>query len=302
MSKHFTGIMVPVLTPFDEDGNIAINEFKSHLEFLIENGVDSLLIPSGTGEFANLTFEEKRILIREAVDTVKKRVPVIALISDCSTTNVISLLRMAEEEGIDEVMLTPPYYSHIDQRAIIKFYEYVADMANVPLWIYQQPGETKLSLDVDTVRHLAAHKNICGIKVAGGDDFFYYTKLIHDMKDFPDFTILNGEDYCTLASYTVGGDGSVSSIANVIPAQLRDIWKAHNENDYEEALRLQDYIMDVCTFLEMVDTGAYQSACKTALREMGMYSTNKVSSPFVEVLPEEEAHIVARCKEVGLVK
>lgn len=299
MGKHFQGIMVPVLTPFDSNGEIAIDEFKNHLNFLVEHGVDSLLIPSGTGEFANLTFEQKRELIRAAVETVQKRVTIVALISDCSTTNVLNLLEMAQDEGVDEVMLTPPYYSRIDQRAILTFYQKVADQAKVPLWIYQQPGETKLSLDPDTVFALAKHPNICGIKVACGDDFFYFTNLVHAMKDDAEFSILNGEDYCTLPSYTVGGDGSVSSIANVIPDELVAIWKAHKEKNYEEALRLQDRIMEYCTFLEMVETGAYQSACKTALREMGLYSTNKVSSPFVEVLPEEETHIVKRTKEMN---
>ena len=85
MGKHFQGIMVPVLTPFDSKGEIAIDEFKNHLNFLVEQGVDSLLIPSGTGEFANLTFEQKRELIRAAVETVQKRVTIVALISDCST-------------------------------------------------------------------------------------------------------------------------------------------------------------------------------------------------------------------------
>ena len=107
-----------------------------------------------------------------------------------------------------------------------------------------------------------------------------------------DFSILNGEDYCTLPSYTVGGDGSVSSIANVIPAELVKIWESHQNRKYEEALKQQAYIMDMCTYLEMVETGAYQSACKTALREMGYYSTNYVSSPFQEILATEEKHIV----------
>ena len=96
MGKHFQGIMVPVLTPFDINGEIAINEFKEHLLFLLEHQVDSLLIPSGTGEFANLTFEQKRQLIKAAADTIKKRVPLVALISDCSTANVLELLKMAQ--------------------------------------------------------------------------------------------------------------------------------------------------------------------------------------------------------------
>ena len=144
MKKFFRGIMVPVMTPFTAKGEIDKDAFVKHVSFLIESGVNSLLVPSGTGEFANLTWEEKSMLTRLAAETSAGRIPVVALVSDCSTRNVISLANIAKDAGADEIMLTPPYYSYVDQRALLEMYTTVADTCNLPLWIYHQPGETKI--------------------------------------------------------------------------------------------------------------------------------------------------------------
>lgn len=300
MAKHFEGIMTPIMTPLDAQRNILFDEMRRHTEFLLDAGVHSFLVPSGTGEFENLTFEQRQELVKVVVDTVKGRVPVVALVNDCSTANVLMLTKMAVEAGADEIMVTPPYYTHIDQRAIAKFYTEIADRSPVPVWLYNQPGETKLTIDPEVVIELAKHPNIVGIKIAAGDDFFYFCRLKQLMRDNSEFSILMGEDYATLASYCMGGDGSVASLSNVIPCEFVDLFNAWKVGNVSKAQELQDRIMDLFDALVMVDTGCYHSACKTALREMGLYSTNLVSSPFVEILPEEEKVVIQKAKALGL--
>ncbi len=299
MSKHFKGIMVPVMTPFDNDGNILIDELRRHLLFLMENGVHSVLVPSGTGEFANLTTAQKKVVIEVAVETVGGKIPVVSLISDCSTANVLELLEVAVSAGATEVMVTPPYYSHIDQRALIAFFTKVADASSVPVWLYHQPGETKLSIDPQTVQHLSSHPNIIGVKAAAGFDFYYFCHLRQLLRGNDSFSVLMGEDFFTLSSYVLGGDGSVSSLANIAPAEFVKLFDAWNNNDLDTARVLHERIMDLFSTFVMVDSGAYQSACKVALREMGIYSTNYVSSPFLPILPEEEQSIIEQVRSLG---
>lgn len=301
MAKYFSGIMVPVMTPFDQSGKIAEAELDRHIRFLVDAGVHSLLVPSGTGEFANLTFEQKELVTRTAVKAAAGKVPVVSLVSDCSTENVLKLCELAKKCGAAELMLTPPYYSHVDQRALLEFFTLVADRCDLPLWLYHQPGETKLTIEPETVLELAKHPNIVGIKVAAGDDFFYFCRLRQMLRANDDFSVLMGEDFATLPSYVMGGDGSVSSLANVTPKEFVEIFDAYRVGDLKRAQALQERIMDIFAAMVMVDTGAYQSACKTVLREMGLYSTNLVSSPFVSVLPEEEAQIIAKAKALGVI-
>ena len=301
MKKFFRGIMVPVMTPFTAKGEIDKDAFVKHVSFLIESGVNSLLVPSGTGEFANLTWEEKSMLTRLAAETSAGRIPVVALVSDCSTRNVISLANIAKDAGADEIMLTPPYYSYVDQRALLEMYTTVADTCNLPLWIYHQPGETKIVIDIDTVLELSKHPNIVGIKVAAGENFMYFAELTRALRGNEEFSILMGEDFATLPSYVMGGDGSVSSLANVVPKAFVDIFRAYEKKDIDTAEALQRDIMDYFESFVMVSTGCYQSACKTILREMGIYKTNRCSRPFVEILPEEENNVIAAAKALSII-
>ncbi len=109
------------------------------------------------------------MILNIASDEVKKKIPIVSLVSDCSTSNVIQLTKMAIENGATEIMVTPPYYSHVQQRELKIFFTKIADASNVPLWLYHQPGETKLSIDIDTVVELSKHSNIVGIKAASGE-------------------------------------------------------------------------------------------------------------------------------------
>lgn len=301
MSLFFKGIMVPVMTPFDENGKIDEKAFVRHIHFLVDSGVDSILVPSGTGEFANLSWEDRGRLTKLAARAVEGRIPVVALISDCSTENVLKLATIAEESGADQLMMTPPFFTYVDQRALLEMFTYVAERVNLPLWIYHQPGETKLVVEPDTVMKLSKHKNICGIKVAAGENFLYFCEITRLFRDNDEFSVLMGEDFATLPSYVVGGNGSVSSLANIVPKVFVDIWKAFNEGRTEESMEIQSKIIDFFEAFIMVSTGNYQSACKTILREMGFYRTNKVRAPFVSILKEEEVKIISLAKEFGLI-
>ena len=300
MAKHFSGIMVPIMTPFDKKGVIDKNAYKKHLRFLLDAGIHGILVPSGTGEFANLTWEERALLIRLTAEIVKGKIPIIALVSDCSTKHVLQLCCLAKDSGADEVMLTPPYYSYVDQKALIKMFSFVADTVKLPLWLYHQPGETKLVLEPETVVKLSKHPNIVGIKIAAGEDFYYFCKIAHMLKNNKNFSLLMGEDFVTLPSYVMGGDGSVSSLANVIPYDFVNLWNDYKKADYERAKIRQKYIMDCFDTLITVNTGSYQSACKAILKERGYYTTNKVSSPFICISETEQKTVLTKAKKIGL--
>lgn len=301
MAKHFRGIMVPVMTPFKENGEIDKDAYRRHVNFMVDSGVHGLLVPSGTGEFANLTWKERELLVRLTAEEIKGKLPIVSLVSDCSTKHVLSLCEIFRRAGADEVMLTPPFYSHVNQRALVEMYITVADQCGLALWIYHQPGETKLTVDPETIVELSRHPNIVGIKIAAGNDFFYFSRVAQLLRGNDEFSILMGEDFATLPSYVVGGDGSVSSLANVVPAEFVGIWNAFLIGNYKIAEQLQQRIMDCFAAMVMVDTGSYQSACKTVLKAMGYYPTNKVSAPFVTILPDEQASVLSKAKSLKII-
>lgn len=297
----FRGIMVPITTPFDNDGNILWDEYEKHINYVISTGINSILIPSGTGEFENFTIEERTEITRHAAEIINGRVPLVAMISDCSTKNAIEIARRAKAVGANEAMMTPPYFTVCNQRAIIRMFTEVADAIDMPLWIYHQPGETKLVVEPETALELSKHPNIVGMKIAPGEDFMYFTRIVRLFKGRDDFSLLDGEDFDLFASLLIGGDGGVASMANIIPQHFVSLFKAVEEGDIATAREMHEHIMDAFDCAVDVSTGNYQSAVKTILMAQGFYSTNYMSSPFVTILPEEQERVLALAKERGII-
>jgi 4-hydroxy-tetrahydrodipicolinate synthase len=300
--KHFKGIMVPLTTPFDSRGRILLDEFRVHLKYILDAGAHAILVPSGTGEFANLSVEKRCLLTKTAAEVIGGKVPLVAMISDCSTENVLDIARRVKDAGATEAMMTPPYFSVINQRSIFEFFKEVAGKIELPLWIYHQPGETKLTVDPETVVELAKHPNIAGIKIAPAYDFFYFCRLKQLMGDNENFTLLNGEDFDLYPSLVIDGDGGISSLANIIPGAFMELYELCQEKKYDEAKKRHDLIMDAYETVVMVSTGAYQSAVKTVLVAQGFYSTNVVSSPFLTITPEEQKAVLEKAKKYGIIK
>ena len=300
MAKKFQSIMVPLTTPYDKNGNILFDEFKKHLRHVLDSGVHSILVPSGTGEFANLSVEKRVSLTRAAAEEINGKVPLVAMISDCSTENVLEIARRMKEAGANEAMMTPPYFSVINQRSIYEFFNKVANECGLPLWIYHQPGETKLTVEPETMLKLAENPNIIGTKIAPGYDFFYFCRLKRLMPDNDRFSLLNGEDFDLFPSMLIGGDGGVSSLGNIMPKQFVELFNLCRNGKYDDARKIHDMIMDCYDLAVMVNTGAYQSAVKTVLMAQGFYSTNVISSPFLTILPEEEKIVLAKARKLGI--
>jgi 4-hydroxy-tetrahydrodipicolinate synthase len=300
--KHFRGIMVPLTTPYDKNGNILLDEFRNHLRIILDAGVHGILIPSGTGEFANLSIDKRVLLARTAAEVIGGRVPLVAMISDCSTEVVLDIAHRMKDAGADEAMMTPPYFSIINQRSIYDFFNTIADGCGLPLWIYHQPGETKLTVDPETVIELAKNPNVVGMKIAPGYDFFYFCRIKQLMRHNDNFSLLNGEDFDLFPSLMIGGDGGISSLANIIPKQFVELFNLCQNGKYDEAKKIHDLIMDCYDLAVMVNTGAYQSAVKTVLVAQGIYSTNMVSSPFLTIQHEEQKLVLEKAKKCGIIK
>ena len=118
----FEGVMVPLLLPLDDDEKVIERDLVNHVRYLMDRGVDGFLVPSGTGEFYNLTEGERRRSVEIVVGEVDGRAPVISLAGDCGTLNSLRHIAAAREAGADGVMATPPYYVPIDQGTLNRYF------------------------------------------------------------------------------------------------------------------------------------------------------------------------------------
>ena len=298
--ETFEGVIAPLFTPLDSQERVIEGDLVKLVRFLLDRGIAGFLAPSGTGEFFNLSFEERRRIVEIVAGEVKGRVPVIAIAGVCSTLESIKHIEAARKVGADAVMATPPYYAPVDQRGLLEFFGSLAKEGGLPLWLYHQPGETKLTIAPGTVAELATLPGIVGIKVSAGPDLLYYHQVLRAVRHRPAFRVLMGEDFNCLSAFGLGGHGAVATLANVLPDEFVGLWNAVKAGDLATARRLQDRIMDAQELLVFVRSGCMQSACKLILEKRGLFSSSMCSSPLQPLGDADRVRVELQARELAL--
>lgn len=296
----FEGIIAPLFSPLDEKERIIEGDLVKLVHYLLEHGIHGFLAPSGTGEFFNLSFEERHRTVEIVAREAKGKVPVIAIAGACSTQESLKLIEAARQAGADAVMATPPYYAPVDQRGLFRFFWTLAEEGKLPLWLYHQPGETKLTIEPETVAELAAIPNIVGIKVSAGPDLLYFHRVIRVLRHRPQFRVMMGEDFNCLSAFVLGGHGAVATLANILPGEFVGLWNAVKAGDLASAREHQSRIMDAQELLVFVKTGSMQSACKQILQGRGLFSTTICTSPLQPLTDAERERVELQARRLGL--
>ncbi|SIT80951.1 4-hydroxy-tetrahydrodipicolinate synthase [Edaphobacillus lindanitolerans] len=221
MSHLFTGIAAAVTTPFNGQEVDYVN-YRLHLEYLIHNRIQALVINGTTGEGSTLTPAERRRLLEIAVETSAGRVPVIAGTGSNSTLESIESSREAKELGADGIMLITPYYNKTSQRGLIRHFEAIVEAAGIPALLYNVPSRTGMTIEPETVLELSRHPMIVGLKDATGDlNYMSRVRLITD----PSFAVYSGNDDTALPFLSLGGNGVISVVANIVPDEFQEMFE-----------------------------------------------------------------------------
>lgn len=238
----FTGSMVAIVTPMQEDGSVDYASLAALVDFHLENGTDAIIPAGTTGESATLDHNEHCEVIKRVVDQVGGRVPVIGGTGANSTWEAISLTRCAAEAGVDACLLVTPYYNKPTQEGLYQHYKKIALEVDIPQILYNVPGRTACDMLPDTIARLADINNIVGVKEASGD-LTRGTKI----KELcgPDFMVVSGEDVQAMESILAGGHGVISVTANVAPRLMHEMCAAALAGESEKAKQLNDKINDL---------------------------------------------------------
>jgi len=298
--ETFEGVVAPLFSPLDRRERIIERDLVKLVRHLLARGIHGFLAPSGTGEFFGLSAEERRRTVAIVAGEAKGQVPVMAIAGACSTKESLAHIEAARRAGADAVMATPPYYAPVDQRGLFDFYRTLATEGGLPLWLYHQPGETKLTIEPDTVAALAKIPGIVGIKVSAGADLLYYHRIVRRLRERPAFRVLMGEDFNCLGAFALGGHGAVATLANILPEEFVGLWKAVKGGDLATARLLQDRIMDAQELLVFVKTGSMQGACKLVLQKRRLFRTARCTAPLQALTPEEAARVESRARAMRL--
>lgn len=259
----FKGSAVAIVTPFTEDNKINYQKLKELLEWQIEEKTDAIVICGTTGEATTLTKDEKEQVIKFTVNTVNKRVPVIAGTGTNNTQASIEMSKYAESVGVDGLLLITPYYNKTNSKGLFKHYEAINNEVNTPIILYNVPSRTGVNISPKQLLELSKLKNVVAIKEASGN-----ISQIAEMKSLcrDEIDIYSGNDDQIIPIMSLGGIGVISVLANIMPREVHDIAYSFLDNNYNKALTLQLDTLDIIKKL-FIETNPIP--VKTALNFMG---------------------------------
>jgi 4-hydroxy-tetrahydrodipicolinate synthase len=231
----FQGSAVALVTPFDEAG-VSEPVLRNLVRFHLEEGTAGLVVCGSTGEAATMVPEEQRTAVEVVVDEVARQVPVVAGCGGSDTAAVARLAREARLAGADAVLLSAPPYNKPPQRGLIAHFRAVLDAGDLPGILYNVPGRTSVGIEPETVAELAEDDRVIGVKEACGD-----LSKVADLAGLVGarLAIWSGNDDQILPVLSLGGQGVISVLANVAPADTQRMVTSYLEGDSATATALQ---------------------------------------------------------------
>lgn len=276
----FTGAATAIITPFTQDG-IDYDALERLIEFQIESKIDAIVVAGTTGEAATLSEDEYKSLLEFTVEKVAKRVAVIAGSGANSTQKAIAQSILAQETGVDGLLIVNPYYNKGTQKSIISHYKAILDFVNIPIVVYNVPSRTGMNISVDTIVALSQLEGIVAVKEASGN-FDQIAEILRRVDE--GFAVYSGNDNTVVPLLSLGGKGVISVVSNVMPRETHEMVMAYLDGDVKEASSIQHYINELVKPL-FIETNPIP--VKKAMQWMG-YGSGLLRLPLEEMSKETQ--------------
>ncbi len=236
-------VLTAMVTPFDAGGRLDEEAIPALVDYLFDQGSDGLVVCGTTGEAPTLSFHEKRRCFELVRDAAKGRGDVLAGTGTNDTHDAVELSRMAEEVGVDGLLVVTPYYNKPSQEGLYRHFRTVAEAVSLPVMLYNVPGRTSVNLEASTVLRLARDvPNIVAVKEASGN-LLQATDIVAGAPD--GFVLYSGEDGLTLPLLAVGAYGVVSVTSHLVGPGIQAMFAAFLSGNHAEAARLHARMLPV---------------------------------------------------------
>ena len=288
----FRGIATALITPLTADG-IDYAQLGKLIDWQIDQGINALVICGTTGESSTLSDAEHRRAIAFACEKVNGRVPVIAGTGSNETAYAVELTKSACADGADAVLVVTPYYNKTTQNGLVAMYNTIADASTKPVILYNVPSRTGIGIQPETYVKLAQHPNIAAIKEANSD----ISKIVETFALVGDqLDIYSGNDVQIVPILSMGGQGCISVLSNVVPKETVAITDQFFAGNVAEAARLQ------CQFMPLIRSLFCESnpiPVKAAMSALG-FCENYLRLPLVPMEQDHYETMLQRMRALGL--
>jgi len=291
MSKYskFHGIMPPILTPMRENGILDESTMRKFVNFLVEGGVNTVIVNGTMGEFYALTEEERTQNAKIVIDEVKGRIPVVVGTGHSGTKPAVELSKIAEGLGASAVQVMPPYYIVPTDEGIYEHYAEIAKAIKIPIFVYNNPGTTKVDMSASLIAKLTEIDNIIGIKLSPGGRIspVEIALSIRGLtKKRPDLIVMIATASLWFFGMEMGiANGCVMGLPNVFPREYARIYKLICEGKLAEARKLNNsfFELDHLALTEIGGRSRYIHVYKTLLMWKGIFPSNAVRKPMMPI-------------------
>ncbi|WP_352288541.1 4-hydroxy-tetrahydrodipicolinate synthase [Psychrobacter sp. GW64-MNA-CIBAN-0177] len=288
---NINGILVPIVTPFDNNGDVDAQKLTTLVEAFIDKGVAGIVACGTTGEYYTFSAAERELVLTTIAAAAKNKgaenkITLIAGINSLSTDHSIELAAQAKALGYDGLMLSATPYSLPEQDGIIAHFEKVADASELPIIMYNFPDRVGVAIEFDTVAHLAKHPNIVGVKESSGD-FSHALRMLQ--ANFDDFDVVCGCDDQPVDFFFWGAKSWIAGAANVFPAEQVALFNATQQGDWDKAKQIMSEIYPA---IHSMESGNYNQKAKAGCLK-GSMDVGSVRVPLTDMPEDEKAEFLA---------
>lgn len=288
----FGQVLVALVTPFTADGEVDWNDVEKHIDYVVSNGADGIVVTGTTGETSTLTDDEKVKLVEVGKKVAGSRAKIIMGGPSNETAHAIELAKKSAKAGADGIMAVTPYYNKPTQAGVLTHFRMVADATDLPFIMYDIPGRSGIQIQYETILRLAKHPNIVAVKDAKGD-FSEVSRVLNQT----DLLYFSGDDANVLPHMAIGASGLIGVTANVAPAPYRAMVDAVNSGDLKSATEQHKALEPLVRAIMTHVPGTV--AAKYVLHGLGRIGSPRVRLPLVGPEEWEAAKIEDEISLVG---
>lgn len=286
MNVSWKGVFPAVTTQFHDDQALDLDATARHIDRLIERGVHGLIVLGTVGENTALEGEEKRALLRTALEVNRGRLPLLTGVAECSTAAACRFAADAQALGSDGLMVLPAMVYKSDPRETVAHFRAVARACNLPIMCYNNPVSYGVDVTPALFQELADEPTLVAVKESSEN-----VRRITDLKNLCQdrYVLFCGVDDLALESVMLGASGWVSGLVNAFPDENRQLWDLAASGRYDEALRIYRWYMPLLHLDTHVKLVQY---IKLAMAERGLGS-EMVRAPRLPLTGREREEILA---------
>lgn len=285
-----SGSIVALITPF-HNGEVDYESLKRLINWHINSGTQGIVACGSTGEGILLSHQEWRQVLITTIQTVNKRIPVIAGCSTSSTLDAIYLVQQAQELGADAALVVTPPYIKPSQEGIYHHFLAIHEASTLPLIIYNNPGRSVVDISIDSIVKISQLPRVVALKDSNID----LTRLIAlRQKIQKPFAFLSGDDPTAAGYLAFGGHGFISVTANVVPHLMQDLATSWQNNNLSRFQELRDQLMPLHNALG-AETNPIPVKC--AVSQLG-FCQNELRLPLIPATSKTEQLITTILQQV----